>query len=182
MNIYAATATALVLALGLTQSARAGQMIVKARSDGTVSLDGFHPRSEATLGAASDVFGDPDSSRGHFNATECRVRWASLSLTIEFANFGGQDACDPDYGYANFAVIKGPHSRQWVTSAGLRTGDSVERLRHRYPHASRHGSSWWLVTGISNVGCNACRYAILRATTSSGRVEALRLAIGAAGD
>jgi hypothetical protein len=161
------------------------QMYIKARTNGAVpTLGHFHPTRNPRYGAAVRAFGEPDSEHQRYT-TLCNVRWASIGLTVHFANYGGEDACTHHGGLANDAVIAGPGARRWSTVPGLRVGNRVERLRRLYPAATRHGRSWWLVTATTHIACDApegCPYGVLRASMRHHRVDAFRVAIGAAGE
>jgi hypothetical protein len=164
--------------------APAPKLYIKARSNGRVpTLGHFHPSRSPHFRAAFRVFGEPSSESGDDDF--CRVRWATIGLTILFANFGIENACDLDGGLAQYVVIKGPEAKDWLTVPGLRIGNRVRRLRRLYPQASRHGKSWWLVTGRTRIACErpaGCPYPVLRASIRRGRVDAFRVWVGAAGD
>jgi hypothetical protein len=74
------------------------------------------------------------------------------------------------------------NDRRWRTSRHLRVGQSVDRLKHRYPHARRHGSDFWLKTAFSPIGSGRY-YAVLAARTHKLRwVSGFEGWIGGAGD
>jgi hypothetical protein len=103
---------------------------------------------------------------------------ARTGLRITFANFGVGSACDRDLGRSQTARAYGG---RWRTKRGLKVGARLRRLRRVYPHASRHGRSWWLVTAVSPFG-EGGRYPVLAATVRGGHVRSFTLRIGAAGE
>jgi hypothetical protein len=95
-------------------------------------------------------------------------------LKIQFENFGAGQPC-------KFAqALQRADSRRWETKRRLRVGQSVARLQHRYPKATRHGSTFWLRSAISQ--CCGARYPVLAARTRHGRVTGFKGWIGAAGE
>jgi hypothetical protein len=151
-----------------------------ARSFGEVRAIGdFKPSRDPTLGAAIEAYGDPAATRSLHGGNGCRVSW-SLGAVVTFANFGTGSACDPELGRAQRATVRGRTA--WHTAKGLHIGDSLRRLRQRYPTASVHGSSHWLVTAVSRIGPRPHRYPVLAAVVRDGKVRSFKLEIGAAGD
>jgi hypothetical protein len=179
-------AVAFVASAGAAADAANAQPRIIARPSGVVkTLGAFHPSHNPHYGAAVRAYGEADSERTLGSADACRVRWAYLGLTIVFANFGGYNACDRSQGLAQSAVIKGAKAKQWSTPKNLRIGATVRRVRRLYPHATRHGRSWWIVRGKTPIGCSnpsGCPYAIVSVTIRRGHVVAFRVWIGAAGD
>jgi hypothetical protein len=152
-----------------------------AQSFGEVlAIGDFKPRRDPTLGAAIATFGDPASRRSVGGGTGCNVAWPTLGVRIAFASFGTGSGCDPESGRAQGARVL--RLEAWHTTRGLHVGDGVRRLRKRYPGARRHGSSYWLVTGVSLFGPSPTRYPVLAAAVRGGEVRSFKLEIGAAGD
>jgi hypothetical protein len=143
------------------------------------SIGDFKPRRDPTLGAAIDAYGQPESTRARGSAS-CKVVWPELGVRILFVNLGGGSACDPRYGKAQGARVRA--RSEWHTRRGLHVGDGVSRLRRLYPGARRHGSSYWLVTGISLYGPANRAYPVLAAIVRGDEVRSFKLEIGAAGD
>jgi hypothetical protein len=159
---------------------------IRARKSGAVlALGHFRPKHDPRYSAAVRVFGEPDTETELDQGNTCKVRWEFLGLTIWFANYGADNACDRRYGLAQFAEISGPFADGWLTSRGLYFGDREPHLRRLYPNAKRHGRTWWLVTGRTPIGCNSaslCPYAVLAAHLRHHKVSAFGVWIGAAGD
>lgn len=172
------------LALALPATAHAGPFTIEVRgsnsSFGEVRAIGdFKPRRDPTLGAAIDAYGDPASIRPRGSAS-CKVSWPDLGVRILFVNLGGGGACDPRYGKSQEARVQA--RPEWRTKRGLHVGDGVRKLRRLYPGARRHGSSYWLVTGISLYGVGNTRYPVLAAAVRDREVRSFKLEIGAAGE
>jgi hypothetical protein len=171
-------------ALTLPAAAEARSFTIEARGSNTSfgevrAIGDFKPRRDPTLGAAIDAYGEPGSIRAQGSAS-CRVAWPVLGVRILFVDLGGGGACDPRYGKAQEARVR---SRpEWRTKRGLHVGDGVRKLRRLYPGARRHGSSFWLVTGISLYGPAKQRYPVLAAVVRDGEVRSFKLEVGAAGD
>ena len=161
------------------------RLTIQARPSGITALGRFRPRSDPTYAAAIRAFGEPSSER-RYRGSSCRVRWGLIGLRIEFANFGGYDACDPDKGRAQSAVVRGQRARSWRTRRGLRIGTSARSIRRRHPSAKRRKRSWWIVTGHRKFGpsCNGgpCPFPVLTARTARGKVSSLYFWIGSAGE
>ena len=113
-----------------TASAQEPARTIIVTDKGTQSIGAFSTKPSgnrpwATLAQAIRAFGAPSSVQHRFGRTGCRVRWASLGLRIEFANYGGRPACSPRYGYAQTAAVGGPGAAGWVTDRGLAIGAPV---------------------------------------------------------
>jgi hypothetical protein len=143
-----------------------------------LAIGDFKPARDPTYGAAVRAYCEPGSERSRSGGSACIVNWPRAGVRIAFANFGGGSACERDLGRSQSARAYGD---EWRTKRGLRVGARLRRLRALYPHASRHGRSWWLVTGVSLIGRRQ-RYPVLAATVRDRRVRSFRLWIGAAGD
>jgi hypothetical protein len=150
------------------------------------SVGGLHPNRNARLRAALNRLGHPTNKRELFQKHGCVVEWQNIGLEIQVAYYGDGNACDPDTGLAQTATIKGGRARpRWRTWRGLQLGSSERRIAALHPGATWHGHSWWLVEGRGFIGsgCSSgCAYPVLAASVSRGRVQALRVSIGAAGD
>jgi hypothetical protein len=101
-----------------TASARVSQPEPSFVIQGDNKIGYFAVKRDGTLFGAQQAFGDPTSIvRGRYQ--NCRVGWRSASLSIQFYNLGGEDACEPQYGYLSQAIMAG---RQWRTSKGCVLG------------------------------------------------------------
>src|SRR5205814_10332833 len=79
--------------------------------------------------------------------------WRPLGVTVELRTYGslrpGETGCTaPGHIQVDHVRVT---SRSWVTSLGLRVGDSTRRLRHLYPKARVRKlgvlpRAYWLVT------------------------------------
>lgn len=168
-----------VTALAVPALAQARPDTIEARGNGRVlAIGDFKPQRNPTYGAAVAVFGEPASQRSRFGGNACVVNWPGAGLRITFANFGVGSACDPALGRSQTARAYGD---RWRTRRGLKVGARLRRLRRLYPHANRHGRSWWLVTAVSPFGAGG-RYPVLAAAVRGGHVRSFKLRIGAAGE
>jgi hypothetical protein len=163
------------------------RLTIRASRHGVRALGPFRVRSNPTLGSAVRAFGYPLRVRRYGRGSGCGVSWPLIGLVIQFANFGGSDACSRRYGYAQSVAIRGEAGRHWRTMRGLRIGQSVRQISRRHPSAERHGRrSWWLVIGRTFIGpsCDGgpCPYAVMSAAARAGKVSTFRLWVGAAGD
>lgn len=178
-----AAAAALALTLAGPASARSFTIVAKGSADsrGTVVRIGdFRVARDPRLRAAIGAFGAPSSRRVAAGGISCRVSWRRLGIKILFANLGaGRSACKPRLGRAQNAVV---NTRRWRTTRGLRVRDRVRRIGRLYPNALRTGRFFKLVTGRNVFGTGRGRYAVVGARTSAGRVRALTMNIGAAGE
>jgi hypothetical protein len=154
--------------------AQATDLVVKVAGT-RVSLAGVGGREP--LGDFVARFGAP-TVRRRVEQVACDVRWSPIGLRVLFANLGGLDPCSDEGGHAQRAVVTGA---RWRTARGLRIGDSLARLRERYPGAVLRNRVWWLARAFSPIGTGG-DYPVLAAVVRSGEVRALRLSIGAAGD
>jgi hypothetical protein len=171
-----------ILAVPAAAHARPDTIEARGSANGfgrVLAIGDFKPARDPTYGAAAQVFGEPGSERRRDRAKSCIVNWPGPGVRITFANFGVGSACDRDLGRSQSARAYGRH---WRTKRGLRVGARASALHGLYPHASRHGRRWWLVTGISLIGVSPDRYPVLAATVRGGRVRSFTLWIGAAGD
>jgi hypothetical protein len=174
---------AVALGLAAAPAAEARSFVIEARGfsdrQGVVQRIGdFRPPRGESLGAAIRAFGEPSSRSGGGNS--CSVRWRPLGVRILFANFGGEDACDPSGGQAQRAFVSG--DRRWHTARGLHIGARLQRLRQLYPNARRNaGGGFPLVTSFSPFGTGG-RYTVLGARVRGGRVTGFSMFIGGAGE
>ena len=164
---------ALVVAL-VPAAASARSLTIRVNSDGFVSrLGPLHPLRHPFLRDARAAFGTPTSVRA--SRGECRARWAPLRLKTLFTSFGGiSDFCGE--GRLQTAVIR---SRVWRTWKGLRVGMRSSRIPELHP-AAEFTRGKWVIATQSLFGSEPAP--TVSAHVRGGRVRALSLFIGAAGD
>jgi len=178
-RLYAGAVAAFLVSIALLIPAPAPALTIRANQSHVTQLGRF--RTSSDLGHAIHAFGKP-SSRHHVTSykTQCHVAWRKLKLRIEFVNYGGSDACTKHGGQAQSFSIG--YEKRWRTSRHLRVGQSVKRLKHRYRHARRHGSEYWLKTGYSPFA-GGHNYAVLAARTHHLRwISGFSGWIGSAGE
>lgn len=167
-------AATVLLATAGTGTATA-DFAIHVRGDGQIArLGELVDPAAASLPVAKRTFGDPRPTRR--DRVLCPARWPGLGLLINFVDLGGGNPCTSE-GNAQSARVT---TARWSTARGLHVGDRVGRLRELYPNASRHGRSWWLVSRRSPFGEG--RFAPLAAVVADGRVRALEVWIGGAGE
>jgi hypothetical protein len=166
-------ALALVVAL-VPAAASARSLTIRINSDGFVSrLGPLHPLRHPFLRDARAAFGTPTSVRA--SRGECRARWARLKLKALFTSFGGiSDFCRD--GRFQTAVVRSPTWRTW---RGLRVGMRSSRIPDLHPEA-RFARGKWVLATQSVFGTEPAP--TVTAQVRGGRVRALSLFIGAAGD
>lgn len=105
-----------------------------------VSIGGF-PR-DGTVERAEGVFGQPTGWRDRVY-DRCTLLWSNLGLTMQTTySQGALDPCGPAARHVSTTAT----DRRWRTSAGLRIGDPVAKLRRLYPKAQFQGrGEWWLI-------------------------------------
>lgn len=150
-----------------------------------------------TLGGARRTLGEP-SSCGRIRLEDGSiVRWSTLGVRVLTATLGvipsGATSCSYDPMPVSVVTVTG---REWMTSLGLRVGDTVTRLHRLYPSATFHPTSrgdsspknsYWLVTRWAAClgDCGAARYVTaprLVAQIHHGRVKAIIFPVGAQGE
>ena len=118
--------------------------------------------ARGTLAAAVASLG-PGTTRATYG--NCRVTWASLGAIMMFQPARGATPCG-DQSRVRAAVLTG---QQWVTSKGLKPGDSVSRLRKLYGSRAARGRAAVLVRSRSG--------ARLTVRTGEGVVKAFVVAV-----
>jgi hypothetical protein len=171
-------ALVVVAALGalalLPAAAPARSLTIRVDSRGFVSrLGPLHPLRHPFLRDARAAFGTPTTVRA--SRGECRARWGRLKLKALFTSFGGiSDFCRD--GRFQTAVVR---SRVWRTWKGLRVGMRSSRIPELHPNAKFERGKWVLASQ-SVFGNDPAP--TVSAHVRGGRVRALSLFIGAAGD
>lgn len=155
-----------------TASARSYRIVT---SNGWITRLGPLHLNDPSLGHAISVFGQPSSIKPNGGPDACRVKWPGRRIAATFANFGGSNACTLSGGMLQALTIR---SRAWRTIGGLRVGHSTSRLHRLYPDAELRSGVWELVT--AEFGDTPV--ATISALPRNGRVAALKLWVGGAGD
>jgi hypothetical protein len=176
----ALVAALLVVAVGEAHGART----IRADPDkawGITHLGDWRVAADPSYAAAVRRLGDPSHVENP-DVPSCQAHWPALGLSIQFENFGVGRSCEID-GRAQSATVQGSRGRrEWHTEEGLRVGDRVPRLRRLYPDALRRGGAWWVVYQESSPIGAGGPHDIVSARTRRGRVQALDLWIGGAGE
>jgi hypothetical protein len=164
----------LAVAAVVPATGQARSFTIRVDSRGLVSrLGPLHPLRHPFLRDARAAFGTPTSVRA--SRGECRARWARLRLKALFTSFGGiSDFCRD--GRFQTAVVRSP---KWRTWRGLRVGMRSSRIPDLHPEARFVRGKWVLATQ-SLFGSEPAP--TVTAHVRGGRVRALSLFIGAAGD
>lgn len=168
------TAAAVIAALLVTPAASARSYRI-VTSNGWIKRLGPMRLSDPSLARAIAVFGQPSSIKPSGGSDGCRVKWPQRRMTAIFANFGGSNACTRSGGMLQALTIR---SRAWRTLGGLRVGNSTARMHRLYPDAELRRGVWELV--IAQFG--DLPVATVSALPRNGRVAALKLWVGGAGD
>ena len=146
----------------------------------TVDRQGFVNRlgplrthSHPHPGDARAAFGRPSSQRAGRGV--CRVKWSRLRLSTLYTSFAAiTDFCRD--GFLQTAVVR---SRIWRTWKGLRVGMRSSRVRALHRDARFERGKWVLATQ-SVFGSEPAP--TVSALVHGGKVTALSLFVGAAGD
>jgi hypothetical protein len=164
------------------------------RTSATIQhLGGWRIERDPTLRGATRALGAPTSCRVLDGPDHAVAVWRPLGVTVELRTYGslraGETGCTaPGHIQVDHVRVT---SRSWLTSLGLRVGDSTQKLRRLYPTARlKHGPwprAYWLVTrrgGCVGV-CGTRRFVtipVLLAEVRHGNVAAFYLQVGAEGD
>ncbi len=160
------------IALALVPVAHAHTYTISTKRGFVARLGPLHVRAHPYLRDAIAAFGRPQAIRPLREA--CKVRWSSLELTATFTSFGRTtDYCGE--GLFQAAVVR---SRIWRTWAGLRVGMRSSRVTALHRNA-RFTEGKWVLRTQSVIGSGS---PTVSALVRGGRVFALSLWIGAAGD
>jgi hypothetical protein len=179
--------TACVVLDGSTARAAGPQFTVRHDARKIISIGGLRV-SGVTGGAARARFGEPSNVRELFGGTSCVVEWRPIGLAIVFGDLSGaNEACGGGGRVDTFSIHGAAAQQRWRTQTGLRIGAASSRVPHLYPRARRHGSAWWLITERSFLGGNCsppagCRFAVLRAVVTRGRISSIRGVVGGSGE
>lgn len=165
--------------------------VAVAGPEGAKTIAGLDPRT-ATEPDSVQIFGIPSSVSSLDSS--CRARWTDIGLEIIFADLGGGDPCSAEGSFVA-AIFSGTEAEQagWEIG-GLKVGSPVERMFSLYPEASvgdrryyeaintgLRGTPFVLAAKKSPIGYSG-RLPTFAALASDGRIVALDLHSGAAGD
>jgi hypothetical protein len=189
-RIAAAMVCASLLTVGIAVATSAPAPAARAQaraftihtSDGAVTRIGAlrtFGRDGGSLARATAVFGRPSSIDPIGNGSDaCRIEWRDLRLNATFANFGLESACSPGGGRLQAATIR---SSRFRTTRGVRVGSRSSTIPLKHRAARFIDGAWWIASLTPPFG-DEQEIATVSAIVRDGRVRALRLWVGAAGD
>jgi hypothetical protein len=150
---------------------------------GDTVIGGYLVQKDGTLFGALRQFGPPTSKRhdpSMMGWNGCLVVWKNLGLRIAFYNLGGQDSCQPQYGYFRDGLITG---KKWRTASGLRIGDPMRWIFRYHPKAKPTGTgAWWSLLERFPVWGDGAGYTALAVKVNRGSVAAFSVWYQAGGD
>jgi hypothetical protein len=136
-------------------------------------------RSGGTLARAIAAFGRPTLIDPVGDGSDaCRVVWRHLRIRATFANFGLDSACAPTGGRLQSATVR---SRRFRTTRGVRVGTRSQTIPDKHRNAAFRDGAWWIASVVLPYGSEE-ETPTVRALVRRGRVSALALYVGAAGD
>lgn len=148
-----------------------GKLRLDSNRHGEVSLNGV---KVTTIGQMSRRISQrPASRKPDVYGMNCKVRW-KMGLIVHAQNFDGDDPCNLRTGYVATLFATG---KRWTTARGLRAGDSLARLKARYPNARRENGRWTLTTRFAYGSHNP----IISARVVRGRVQSIVAYVAAGG-
>jgi hypothetical protein len=182
-TLGAATAVLTLTGLVLTPPADAqtGAFTIRTDDGAITRIGAFRTfgRDGGTPARATAVFGRPSSIDPIGDGSDaCRVRWRRLRLNATFANFGIESACSPQGGRLQAATIR---SAQFRTTRGVRVGSDSSTIPTKHRSARFMEGAWWIASITPPFGDEE-EIATVSAIVGNGRVRALKLWVGAAGD
>ena len=125
------------------------------------------------------VFGRPSRVDPTGNGADaCRVQWRRLGLSATFANFEIESACSPQGGRLQAATIRSPRFR---TTRGVRVRSASSTIPVKHQSARFVDGTWWIASAAPPFG-DEQEIATISAVVHDGRVRALKLWVGGAGD
>lgn len=143
-------------------------------------LGELDPFRDSSIQAVAE-FGAPTSIVDGSDSV-CHYGWGDLGLSIDFANFGGGDACGLEGRMANFELAGAPAMQAgWHTNEGAEVGMKVGELRNLYPGARENDGELILVETPSPIGAGGT-LAVMTAFAGGGRAWSYRFYVGAAGE
>lgn len=172
---------ALALLAASTPSASAGSYTIRTHNGGWISRIGpmrITGPAGGTLGRAISAFGAPSRTKHAPRSSACHVRWKRLKLKGLFANYGGRSPCSRSGGKLQSATTRSPRFR---TSRGVRVGSASETIPGKHHNAEFVDGAWWIASVQLPFG-EGDEMATIKAIVAGGRVRALSLWVGAAGE
>lgn len=167
------TAVCLLALTRPTASATVPKYTILTERGFVVRLGPLNLKRASNLDAARSAYGSPSSITPIHGA--CKIAWSRLQLRTTFTSFGAvSDFCRE--GALQVAVIRSPIWRTW---AGLRVGMRSSRIPQLH-HKARFVDGKWVLATQSVYGPQPSP--TVSALVSGGRVIALSLWIGGAGD
>lgn len=137
--------------------------------------------AHTTLPLATMAFKNRGRRVIHRHPAVCLVTWPRIGLTVNFGLVGNdpRDRCTVGVALVVTVTSRGA----WRSSAGLRVGDPVARLRQLYPRATAHlhdlgQAGYWLVTRRMCAEVGGLHYAALLARVRNGHVSAFVASAG----
>jgi hypothetical protein len=168
-----AVAAVMVVVVALPAAAGARTYTITTERGFVVRMGPLRVKSHPYLRDAAAAFGRPGSVRPGRGA--CTARWPALKLKALFTSFGAvDDFCAQ--GLLQTAVVR---SRVWRTWAGLRVGMPSARVRELH-HNARFADGKWVLATQTVYGPEPAP--TVSALVGGGRVRALSLWVGGAGD
>jgi hypothetical protein len=153
----------------------------------SVQLGPWRVDRDPTYAAAIETYGD--ASACTLQSWFATAVWRSAGFRLRVTTLGvlptGTTFCSaPDHAQIDTVTIGG---KRWRTDTGLHIGDPVSAIRSRYPTATAHHSTWWLVTWHAAClgDCGQRHFVtapVLTASVVSGHIAELHLIIGAQGE
>lgn len=178
-----ATTTGLLAALPAVASAELAHHQITIETEGrnhVSSIGGFQPQKDPTLAAALRRFGAVTDVRRDGKEV-CAVSWGQHGVTITFVNLGGSDACDPQFGKAQFIYVGGQAARGWHTDRDLYITSAQSSMKRLYRQQRRSDRRYSLVRAYSRYGGDET-LDLLNVGLTHDRISSFRMYIGAAGE
>jgi hypothetical protein len=174
MRVVTVLLCLVALAVAAAPAAAAKSYTVRVDSRGFVTrLGPLRPQTHPFPRDAKAAFGRPSSQRA--GRGTCGIRWSGLKLSTLFTSFAAiGDFCRD--GRLQTAVLR---SKVWRTWRGLRVGMRSSRVRGLHNNA-RFERGKWVLASQTVFGSEPSP--TVSALVRDGRVTALSLFVGAAGD
>jgi hypothetical protein len=118
----------------------------------------------------------PPSAQREVDANACHVRWGSIGLFAIYANLGGREPCDPQFGRLQGAALT---NARWRTAEGLAYGDPEAKLHELYPDAVADENRWTIASRKEASGGDL---GLVSVVVQDGRISSMQVYVGAAGD